>query len=236
MAQGTDVSTEGPDSHHTVKPPERRKRNRRRSDGDGAAGVRIVHDAALATLDKFNRGVLLLDADGAVLFANRAAQAMLARDDGLQLRRHRLQFEAADATAALQAFLATGNHAADGSGLVMRLENRRPNGAYRVLVSPLTSRSRCDGRVAGFCVFIYEPNGRQKPLPLRVLNHLYRLTAAEARLANKLFEGKSLPEAATACGVSVNTAKSTLKGIFLKCAVSSRSELLLLLSLGPRTL
>jgi PAS domain-containing protein len=235
MAQGTDVSTEGPDRHHTVKSPERRKRNRRRSDGDGAAGVRIVHDAALATLDKFNRGVLLLDADGAVSFANRAAQAMLARNDGLQLRRERLQFTAADATAAFQAFLFDTKNPVGDCGLVLRLESPHIGGAYRVLVSRLALRRDAD-RDAGYCVFIYEPNGGQKPLPVPLLMHLYRLTAAVARLTNELFIGRSLAEGAKASGITINTAKSVLKAIFTKCAVGSQSELLLLLSLGPRTL
>jgi DNA-binding CsgD family transcriptional regulator len=85
-------------------------------------------------------------------------------------------------------------------------------------------------------VFIYEPNGGQKPLPVPVLQCLYDLTAAEARLVNALFGGRSLTESARACGVSINTAKSVLRRIFTKCAVRRQTELLLLLSLGPRTL
>jgi DNA-binding CsgD family transcriptional regulator len=69
-----------------------------------------------------------------------------------------------------------------------------------------------------------------------VLRQLYGLTPAEARLANELFGGQSLAESAKISGISVNTAKSMLKRIFTKCAVHSQSELLLLFSLGPRTL
>jgi len=203
-----------------------------RSDEQDAS---LVQEAALATLDKFNRGVLLLDSEGAVLFVNRAAEAMLARNDGLRLRRRRLQFESDDATAAFQAFLARGDGRVDGGGLVLRLEHPRRHSAYRVLVSPLASRPKRDERGAGYCLFIYEPNGGQKPLPMPVLKRLYGLTAAEARLANELFLGKSLASAAAACGTTSNTAKSALKSIFHKCAVGSQSELLLLLSLGPRT-
>ncbi len=89
---------------------------------------------------------------------------------------------------------------------------------------------------AGYCVFIYEPSGGHRPVPAVVLQQLYGLTTAEARLANELFGGRSLVESAQAAGISVNTAKSVLKRIFTKCAVSSQSELVLLLSLGPRTL
>jgi DNA-binding CsgD family transcriptional regulator len=97
-----------------------------------------------------------------------------------------------------------------------------------VLVSALEHR-------AGYCVFVYEPKGGYRQLPIGVLRRLYRLTPAEAHLANALFQGKSFAQAAEARGISINTAKYTLKSIFSKCEVSSRAELLLLLSLGPRT-
>ena len=117
----------------------------------------------------------------------------------------------------------------------MRVDGSRHRAPYRVLVSPLKPRSGHRGHGA-YCVFIYEPNGGQRPLPLQVLKHLYGLTAAEARLTNQLFVGKSLADSAGGLGVSLNTAKSLLKRIFAKCAVGSQGELLQLLSLGPRTL
>jgi len=183
--------------------------------------------AALASLDKLSRGVFLLDADGAVVFANRAAEAMVGRNDGLSLRRGRLQFRCENSQAALESFLANADDVSESLLLCTRGASRSV--PYRVLVSPLEHG-------AGYSVFVYEPNGGQKPLPVSVLKRLYRLTTAEANLANELFAGKALAEAARARGVSINTAKYTLKSIFSKCEVRSRAELLLLLSLGPRTL
>ena len=52
-------------------------------------------DAALATLEKLNRGVLLLDAEGVVQFMNRAARVMISRGHGLSLRKRRLTFASA---------------------------------------------------------------------------------------------------------------------------------------------
>jgi hypothetical protein len=46
-----------------------------------------LRDAALATLEKLERGVLLLDTDGVVQFMNHAARAMLSRGHGLSLRK-----------------------------------------------------------------------------------------------------------------------------------------------------
>ena len=207
----------------------------RRRVTDAPARAAATSAAAQAVLDKLNRGVLLIDTVGRVRFMNRAAHAMLARRSGLVLQCERFGFRGADSNAEFVRFLATGFDSGGSSSLVLRIDGQRQQGSYRVLVSPL-ARKDPDAPDAGYCVFIYEPNGGQRPLPLQVLKHLYGLTAAEARLTNQLFVGKSLADSAGGLGVSLNTAKSLLKRIFAKCAVGSQGELLQLLSLGPRTL
>lgn len=225
-----------PDHNRTAKVLDRRGGHRRRSDAYDSAGEGTVHEAVLAILDKLNRGVFLLDGYGAIVFANRAADVMVARNDMLLVRRSRLQFKDPNANAAFQGFMANGDRALNGGSLVLRLDGPRLRHPYRVLVSLLVHQGRCDGGGLGYCVFIYEPNGGQRLVPLPVLRQLYRLTPGEARLANELFGGRSLAESASVIGVSINTARSVLKRVFTKCAVASQSELLLLLSLGPRTL
>lgn len=184
--------------------------------------------ASLATLDKLSRGVFLLDHAGTVLFVNRAGEAMIARADGLSLHQKRLRFACERTQSALDSFL-VDRAGSPNESLVLCTRGPAESCPYRVLVSPLDPG-------AGYCVFVYEPNGGQKPLPVNVLRRLYRLTLAEAHLANELFAGKTLAQAAQARGISINTAKYTLKSIFNRCEVRSRAELLLLLSLGPRTL
>jgi DNA-binding CsgD family transcriptional regulator len=192
--------------------------------------------AAFAILEKLNRGVLVLDATGTVLFMNGAAEVMFARNSGLLLRGRCLRFEASTANAALEHFLERGCSTPDCASLVLRVDGTRLKRPYRVLVSPLEPVAPSDGRAVCYSVFVYEPNGGQRPLPVPLLRMLYGLTVAEARLSNGLFAGLTLADAAKAQGTTVNTAKFTLKSIFAKCAVSSQAELLLLLSLGPRTL
>jgi hypothetical protein len=56
--------------------------------------VRIPTErAALATLDKLNRGVLLVTAGGEIEFMNRSAAAMLSRGGGLTAHAGRLEFK-----------------------------------------------------------------------------------------------------------------------------------------------
>jgi DNA-binding CsgD family transcriptional regulator len=231
-----DARAEEQHRRRTSIEPDRRRAQRRHTDLPESANVRVAREAALATLDKFNRGVFLLDANGKVCFANRAAEAMVARHDGLLVQRGRLQFKAVEANVVFDAFLANGRDASDGAGFVLRADGSRLKQPYRVLVSRLVPRQKCDRRGVGYCVFIYEPSGGHQPIAVPVLRQLYGLTPAEARLTNELFIGRSLAEGAKASGITINTAKSVLKTIFTKCAVGSRSELLLLLSLGPRAL
>lgn len=236
MTLATHVRASARDLSLKAKVPDRRGRHRRRSDAYSSVGADTIHEAALATLERLNRGVLLLGGDGAIVFANRAAEAMVARDDALLVRRNRLQFKDADANAALQGFMANSDHALNGGSLVLRLDGPGLRHPYRVLVSLLVHRGKRDGGGLGYCVFIHEPHGGQRPVPVPLLRQLYGLTPAEARLANELFGGRSLAKSALAIGISINTARSVLKRVFTKCGVGSQPELLLLLSLGPRTL
>lgn len=217
---------------HELRAGERLASDQGRRRGNGELKPNAVSKglevAALAALDKLSRGVLLLDTGGAVTFANRAARAMVAKADGLALRHQRLEFKTAAAQEAFERFLA-GPSGPDTNSLVLCTGDHSSDRPYRVLVSPLYEG-------AGYCVFVYEPSGGHRPIPAGVLCRLYRLTHAEANLANELFAGLALAPAARARGISINTAKSTLKSIFSKCGVRNRAELILLLSLGPRTL
>jgi DNA-binding CsgD family transcriptional regulator len=183
---------------------------------------------ALATLDTLQRGVVLLDKDGTVQFVNRAARAMLQRRNGPVLRQHRLTFSQLTAASTFDDWLASGR-----DSLVLRVAaaGRRWQEAYRVVASPFGARS-----TEAYCVFIYEPHGGRRHLPIQVLRQLYGLSAAEARLVNAIFAGQSLRSAAEELCISPNTAKTQLKRIFVKCEVGCQAELLQFLSLGPRTL
>lgn len=190
--------------------------------------------AALATLDKLSRGVVLIDGMARAGFLNRAAREMLGHQAGLSLRNGRLEFSGREAARRFEQYLSRAADEDGGGSLVLRVAGPTQQDAYRVLVSPL-QRHGLDADAA-YCVFIYQPDAGNRPLPGKVLGQLYGLTPSESRLVNALFVGKSLIDAAQQVDVTVNTAKSVLKKVFAKCGVASQAELLQLLALGPRTL
>jgi DNA-binding CsgD family transcriptional regulator len=77
-------------------------------------------------------------------------------------------------------------------------------------------------------LFISDPD-RSLELPTNFLQRCYGLTPAEGKITMALLEGYSLKEAADACGVRYNTAKSQLKIIFLKTNVQRQGGLIRLL-------
>lgn len=199
----------------------------------------LAHVCACAALDKLDRGVLLVDECGDVHFSNRPALRMLESCRDLRVRNGRLEVLKREMREQITGFLANRPAAEGATSLMLRLRGSRVDENYRALVSRLDVASNdltTVTRNAFFVVFIYEPDGAPAPLPLQVMTRFYGLTLGEARLANELFVHRNLGIAATALGITVNTARSVLKRVFHKCAVGSQGELLQLLALGPRTL
>lgn len=201
----------------------------------------ISTHAAEAVLDKLNRGVVIFDAEGVIRYANDAALHTAHASEAITILDGRLGFGDPAAQARLEAFLQQGRERGYGgigqSSVVMRVAGGEARPPYRVLLSPLTTigDSRSVDQSVQHVLMIYEPHG-ERHFPRRILRELYGLSDAEADLTLLLFQGESLDAASQHLHISVNTAKTHLHHVFVKCDVHSQGELLQLLSLGPRTL
>ena len=200
------------------------------------------HDyAAEAVLDKLNRGIVIFDHAGLVHFVNDAALRFVREGRSIELSDGRLMFAEPVAQARFDAYLQRGVERSDGgaepTAIVMRIDTSAAQPSFRALLSPLRipADPATGSREARHVLMIYEPNAGRR-LPRRILTELYGLSEAEASLTLRLFEGESLETAAQQLHVSVNTAKTHLHHVFVKCDAHSQGELLQLLSLGPRTL
>jgi DNA-binding CsgD family transcriptional regulator len=197
--------------------------------------------AAEAVLDKLNRGVVIFDQEGRVHYANDAALRAAHGSGAIAIQEGQLNFGEPAAQGRFEAFLQQGRERADGgagqSSVVMRIGAGTGRPPFRVLLSPLNTAgdSAAASRPAENVLMIYEPHA-DRHVPKRILRELYGLSDAEADLTVLLFEGDSLDAASQRLHISVNTAKTHLHHVFIKCDVHSQGELLQLLSLGPRTL
>ena len=184
-------------------------------------------DSTMA-LDQVAQGMAVLDAQGALLQANRAALQLLARGNGFCLRGGRLAAREPQDQARLEALLsactAGGTVPASAQpaalvaqGLVLQMTPLRSTRS--VFVSPRAS----------VLVSLSEPLASPVAQARETLTALFGFTAAEARLALSLMEGGGLREAASRARMSYATARWYLKILFQKTGSTRQSELTALL-------
>jgi DNA-binding CsgD family transcriptional regulator/PAS domain-containing protein len=185
-------------------------------------------EAALAAFEVSGMAVALLDRFGKALRLNAAAERLLGPD--LSIAHGRIASADHDATGALDRALHALLWAAGGQSLaapvVLPRAEKRPLLAY--FVRPPAICADALAACQAVVVFI-DPDARPQP-PEAHLTAVFRLTAAEARLAIRLARGEGLKEAADALGVTYETVRTELKRVFAKTGVSSQSELALLLA------
>jgi DNA-binding CsgD family transcriptional regulator len=106
----------------------------------------------------------------------------------------------------------------------------RPSGSesFPVMVSTLWGNhlryglGRLDAPLA--VVFVTIPEEPQEA-PAELLRRLFGLTPAEARLSERLVQGRTVDEAARDLDISTGTARIHLKSVFAKTGVSRQTEL-----------
>ena len=198
-------------------------------------GARLQRDGALRALDALEIGVLLADAGARVTFANRAAEAILRRADGLMLARGRLRAARAEDSEKLTRLIkdaaGTALGVGDDAGGILALPTRagRP---VSVLVSPCPRLGLLEPAVL---VFLGTPRTSAE-IDHRQSARYYGLTPAQARLLRALIEGDRISDYAESAGITLNTARTHLKQIFAKTGTKRQTDLvrLFLSDLVPR--
>jgi DNA-binding CsgD family transcriptional regulator len=172
----------------------------------------------LAALDLLNLGILVIDCEGGITFANRAAKNLLQDRSGQKKSESAAVFDRIR-TATLRR--ETAEHCftlptKDRKSLIVLIA--RPNDA--------------GAGTASSVVFIDDPMA-QPELDLRPITHLYGLTRAEARLLDALVRGERIGTYASKAGITLNTAKGYLKQLFGKTRTRRQSDLLRLVLGSP---
>lgn len=181
-----------------------------------------MQDSMAAALDALTQGVIVLDAHGKVLFANRPAEAVFEAGDGLCLAGGRLRAGTAAETARLNALLSLAARGGGGSLRIARAAGRRPYVLQAVAVAE--GRLETAGAAAAVLALVAELEPRPENDTGR-LAHLFGLTPAEARVAAAVASGDGVPRAARALGLSTNTVHTHLRRVFAKLDVRSQAGL-----------
>lgn len=201
--------------------------------------LRARAERAERALDSIPVALLVLDVHGAIVHVNQPATSLLERSDGLREVEGRLCCGRAEETTRLHAAverlaqqMLRGEIPPCTTLAVSRSERAHPLG---VLIAPLlTARATGPGQegtpgVAHVLVTVRDPD-ETPHLPVDVLRQQFDLTPAQARLASALASGDSLEDYARHAGVTVNTARTTLKSVFARTGCRRQAELVLMLT------
>ncbi|MCI0150322.1 helix-turn-helix transcriptional regulator [Paraburkholderia sediminicola] len=194
----------------------------------------VERDVVTGALDLLRPAVAVVDASARVKFANRAAEVLLARADGVSYSAHGLSAVTVTQTNRLRALVAQAaatapRIAAGGAMLIERPSLRRP---YQVLVSPLSVQTPWAAIVSyepAALVLIIDPDMEPANVEQR-LRSLYGLTSAEAHVATAIGSGESLYTVAGSLGVLPSTARTHLHHVFLKTGTQRQAQLVQLLT------
>jgi len=177
-------------------------------------------------------GLVGLRSDGTVLFMNSAAENTIRSGDGLSMIDGYLRAARAGNDRALQGIISRVLYrepdlVPDGGGVlaVARPSGRTPL-VLRVMPSVRSERFGL-GELPAALLVIADPDRRASPSnsTLRSLG----LSPSEARIAQRLVQGRTLVEAARDLGVAHNTARAHLRNIFTKTRTRSQIELVRIL-------
>jgi DNA-binding CsgD family transcriptional regulator len=186
--------------------------------------------AGFEALELLNIGLLLTTASGQLLMANRVAQQILADRDGLELTEQGHLLVLTDSGSGQPEFL---GQIVSGPGAekfetresvvaVQRPSGKRPLTLLIRSADGLSRHPQSGDPLVSLFVLDAERPLQSAEAELR---QFYGFTAAEARLANLLMEGRTLKDCCAELGVRRPTVCSQLQRLFRKTGVQRQSEL-----------
>jgi DNA-binding CsgD family transcriptional regulator len=199
-------------------------------------------DMAFSILDHLPIGIIFLGSDMYIHQANATARSVLNQRDGLLEQNQRLVTSTSNQTAALQKIVrrvldeATCNVKSEphkSAISVSRPSSRRP---FELLATTFP-RNNNEGIPRDICpvLFIFDPESEVRPMA-EIIMQLYKLTAAEAKVAIMLMQGSTLQDISVTLGIVKETARKQLQSVFWKTNTNRQSELVLLLIRGTASL
>jgi len=186
------------------------------------------------TLNRLAAGVILLDSAERIVFANGVARQILDEDDGLAVGPGGLRGSFSQESQAIKQLLKRIDDSGAGEARARGLALRRPSGRRPLLLfaCPLATSRPEDPTQPAIAVFVTDPEQRPRWRE-DLARDLYGLTAAEARVALSLAEGKRLDEIAEDFGVAQTTITFHLRNLFAKTQTSRQADLIALFLISP---
>jgi len=185
-------------------------------------------------VDMLKLGILLVDSDCCILFANRGADLLLRRRVGLTVQNRQLRADTPQTTHLLERELraAISAHSDRGDSVRVLALPRSSGRAMMVLIFPCRHEMSFGSKEPVAVLFLSAPMERPD-IDERHVALAYGLTRAETRLLCALLDGKRLGDYAREAGITLFTAKGYLKQIFIKTGVNRQADLVRLILGDP---
>ncbi|SDD49100.1 helix-turn-helix transcriptional regulator [Paraburkholderia lycopersici] len=189
--------------------------------------------AGTDALDALAHGVLIVDADAHIVFANRAATTLLAHASGLRCERNVLGASSATASHQLRGLIARAAGHDARTGGAMLIARPAPDEPLQALVSPLGAHRHAafaHGSTRGTAMLIViDPQSARRGVETRLVA-LFGLTPAEARVACEVGKGRNPKDVAEALRVLPSTVRTHLHHVFAKTATRRQADLMRLIA------
>jgi DNA-binding CsgD family transcriptional regulator len=193
--------------------------------GFESPGDARVFPAILTTLNLLNLGILIVDQEYRIIFANDYARKILRSPKGTGFR----STSSTDYAHGIRPFdkrlrdaIADGGHGADGL-LALTVAG---NNSMVVRIVPYSGNESSTESISGSILFVSDVVATSD-LDLRPAATLYGLTRAESRLLEALLSGETIGSYARNGGITLNTVKGHLAQLFRKTLTCRQSELVL---------
>jgi DNA-binding CsgD family transcriptional regulator len=194
-----------------------------------AARLKESNPSLLAAMDRVPTGMMMLGAEGDVLFANAEAEQLLAAHEGITRGCNgRLLFDSAVSRHQFREMVgqlaSTTSGPATSSLLIKRSTTNVPiHILHLCAIPPRMSTVDRVRFVAFLCPVARSDFG---PLEMRMIQAVLDLTPAEAHVVVELRRTCDLGAVAAALGVAPSTVKTHLKHVFEKTGIHKQAELL----------
>ena len=183
-------------------------------------------------LDLIALGVVLLDGEGRVIHANRAARDMAQDASFFSIRNDRLRASDPDCDAALNRAVMDMKEAVPESEKVTGVMLHGTEQSISALIGTLETPANTAPNDPQFALFL-SPPAQTKKVSEKLLIDLFDLTPTEANVAALLSRGARPSEVADALGVSSTTIAFHIRNLLQKTGTNRQTDLIALILAGP---
>ena len=192
----------------------------------------LAGGAGHPVLDLIALGIVLLDSDGDVVHANKAAQKMAHEAAFYSLRGGKLTAAEPDCDRALRRAIDEAKSSDPSNDRVGGVMLHGPDSSISALIGTLARPVAASRAAADIAVFLSPPT-QVKKVSEQLLIDLFGLTPTEARVAALLTGGARPSDIADALGISTTTVSFHMRNLFQKTGTNRQTDLVALILAGP---